>query len=100
MRKRHPGTSVFTGCQSYTCPRGGGGFPQLTGGVGDRTNSTWRGWWRDPETYLGITYLPGTEATTHANLRKKVTGDFPGGPGAKTPCSQCRGPGFDPWLGN
>ena len=22
--------------------------------------------------------------------------DFPGGPLAKTPCSQCRGPGFDP----
>ena len=44
-----------------TCPRGGGGFPQLTGGVGDRTNSTWHEWWRNPETYLGITYLPGTE---------------------------------------
>ena len=26
--------------------------------------------------------------------------DFSGGPVAKTPCSQCRGPGFDPWLGN
>ena len=26
--------------------------------------------------------------------------DFPGGPMAKTPCSQCRGPGFSPWLGN
>ena len=25
--------------------------------------------------------------------------DFPGGPVAKTPCSQCRGPGFDPWSG-
>ena len=23
--------------------------------------------------------------------------DFPGGPEAKTLCSQCRGPGFDPW---
>ena len=26
--------------------------------------------------------------------------DFPGRPVAKTPCSQCKGPGFDPWLGN
>ena len=25
--------------------------------------------------------------------------DFPGGPVVKTPCSQCRGPGFDPWSG-
>ena len=24
---------------------------------------------------------------------------FPGGPIAKTPCSQCRGPGFDPYSG-
>ena len=26
--------------------------------------------------------------------------DFPGGPVAKTPCSQCRGPGFEPCSGN
>ena len=26
--------------------------------------------------------------------------DFPGGPVGKTPCSHCRGPGFDPWSGN
>ena len=26
--------------------------------------------------------------------------DFPGGPGAKTPHSQCRGPGLNPWSGN
>ena len=26
--------------------------------------------------------------------------DFPGGPVGKAPCSQCWGPGFDPWLGN
>ena len=24
---------------------------------------------------------------------------LPGGPVAKNPCCQCRGPGFDPWLG-
>ena len=28
------------------------------------------------------------------------SGDFPGGPVAKIPCSQCRGPRFYPWLGN
>ena len=27
-------------------------------------------------------------------------GDFPHGPGAGTPWSQCRGPGFVPWSGN
>ena len=26
--------------------------------------------------------------------------DFPGGSVDKTLCSQCRGPGFDPWSGN
>ena len=26
--------------------------------------------------------------------------DFLGGSVAKTPCSQCGGPGFHPWLGN
>ena len=25
---------------------------------------------------------------------------FPGGPVVKTPCSQCRGPRFNPWSGN
>lgn len=26
--------------------------------------------------------------------------DFPGGPGSKSPSSQCRGPRFNPWSGN
>ena len=26
--------------------------------------------------------------------------DSPGSPIVKTPCSQCRGPRFDPWSGN
>ena len=30
----------------------------------------------------------------------KCKGDFPGGPVAKTPLSQCRESGFDPWSGN
>ena len=25
---------------------------------------------------------------------------FPGGPGAKTPCAQVRGPRFNPWSGS
>ena len=29
-----------------------------------------------------------------------LLGDFPGGPVAKTPRSQCRGPRSDPWSGN
>ena len=29
-----------------------------------------------------------------------IARDFPGGPVAKTPHSQCRGRGFDPWSGN
>ena len=29
-----------------------------------------------------------------------TVGDFPGGPVAKTPCSQCRAPRFKPWSGN
>ena len=33
-------------------------------------------------------------------LRRTQPRDFPGGPVAKTPRSQCRGPGFDPWSGN
>ena len=31
---------------------------------------------------------------------KRRLWDFPVGPVAKTLCPQCRGPGFDPWLGN
>ena len=30
---------------------------------------------------------------------KKIYRDFPGGPGAKTPCSQCRGPCWTPGQG-
>ena len=29
-----------------------------------------------------------------------LKGDFPGGPVAKIPYSQCRGPVFNPWSGN
>ena len=31
--------------------------------------------------------------------KNEDSGDFPGGAVDKTPRSQCRGPGFDPWSG-
>ena len=31
--------------------------------------------------------------------KQRKTGDFPDGPVAKTPFSQCRGPWFNPWSG-
>ena len=34
------------------------------------------------------------------NTIKQHCRDFPGGPVAGTPCSECRWPRFDPWLGN
>ena len=37
---------------------------------------------------------------TTKNIQNLDTWDFPGGPVAKTLCSQCSGPRFDPWLGN
>ena len=33
-------------------------------------------------------------------LKAKKAKDFPDGPVAKTPFSQCRGPGFEPQSGN
>ena len=38
--------------------------------------------------------------TGRISVVKKSIKDFPGGPMTKTPRSQCRGPGFDPWLEN
>ena len=35
-----------------------------------------------------------------ATISKVPGGDFPGGPVAKTPCSQCRGPRFNTSSGN
>ena len=35
----------------------------------------------------------------NVNLKKNRK-DFPGGPVAKTPCSQYRGPRFNSWSGN
>ena len=34
------------------------------------------------------------------NKRGENLWDFLGGPVARAPCSQCRGPGFNPWSGD
>ena len=39
------------------------------------------------------------EKEVYMSIKKKY-GDFPGGPVAKVPSSQCRGPRFNPWSGN
>ena len=39
------------------------------------------------------------EKSENAGL-KLNSRDFPCGPVAKTPGSQCKGPGLNPWLGN
>ena len=68
------------------------------------------GHWQQP--FIGYTKtkdMPG-KPKSHATptppmspselyLQKPVW-DFPAGPVAKTPCSQCRGPWFDPWSGD
>ena len=36
----------------------------------------------------------------YSALKKKETREFPGGPVVRTPCSHCRGPRFNSWLGN
>ena len=43
---------------------------------------------------------PGRSDSFPFQKLKVKSGDFLGGPVAKTRCSQCRGPGLHPWLGN
>jgi len=38
--------------------------------------------------------------TAAVTISKVPDEDSPGGPGAMTPGSQCRGPRFHPWTGN
>ena len=41
------------------------------------------------------------EIITLSNIsQKEKDRNFPAGPTVKTPHSQCRGPGFNPWSGN
>ena len=44
--------------------------------------------------------LPTAYLLTWALIYKLLWWDFPGGPVAKSVCSQCRGPEFNPWSGN
>ena len=48
--------------------------------------------------YLKQYLLEGSSLNTVSKTAQNQ--DFPGGPRAKTLNSQCREPGFDPWLGN
>ena len=46
------------------------------------------------------THLNAEFQTTARRDKKAFLRDFPGGTVAKTPHSQCRGPGFNPLSGN
>ena len=50
--------------------------------------------------YIGARF--GEEGSREDFLKEVIIElrDFPGGPVAKTPSSQCRGPGFYSWLRN
>ena len=41
-----------------------------------------------------------TFMSTKIVLKTSIWKDFPGGPVAKTSCSQCKRPRFDPWSEN
>ena len=44
-------------------------------------------------------HLDGGTWQTGRRIKNTPSGDFPAGPGTKTPRSQCRTPGFHPWSG-
>ena len=46
-----------------------------------------------------IIKVRGERAQTMVVAKVGGMGDFLGGPVVKTPRSQCRGPGFEPWSG-
>ena len=57
------------------------------------TNTKWR------QSFQKKQVLPHVKGCWRQN-KMMAEGDFPGGPVAETPCSQCKGPGFDPPSGN
>ena len=56
-----------------------------------------RGKRRSRDTKKALVGIPAKELIIASISQAR---DFPGVPVVKTPCSQCRGHGFDPWLGN
>ena len=61
--------------------------------------------WTQTQTHRGVvTMLPLGNIYAHCchlfKLLRRYQRDFPGGPVAKTACSQSREPRFDPWSGN
>ena len=57
---------------------------------------------RPASLHLSLLCLHVTFCLCHTSfcLHIETRGDFLGGPVAKTPRCQCRGPGFNPWSGN
>ena len=52
------------------------------------------------QSFMNLIYVQ-SHCLNREELRfKKQSRDFPGIPVVKTPCSQCRGYGLNPWLGN
>ena len=49
--------------------------------------------------YIEIQNISITPESSLMPLYNQSPRDFPGGPVAKTLCSQCKGPGFNPWSG-
>ena len=49
---------------------------------------------------LGWEKLYAKEISDKGFVSRMNNGDFPGGAVGRTPHSQCRGSGFDPWSGN
>ena len=63
-----------------------------------RTREKWEEKASVAEWFIYITGLRRVSACLF--LSKEPRRDFSDDPVAKTPCSQCRGPEFDPWSGN
>ena len=50
--------------------------------------------------YLFISFTPYHNHVLHPGASERLRLDSPSSPVAKTPCSQCREPWFDPWSGS
>ena len=50
--------------------------------------------------YLVLVGVRSFKIKTDSFVLRLLMWELPGGPVAKTLCSQCKRPGFDPWSGN